>query len=523
MLLKRFFTSLLAFVILFTFSLSSCVQPDKDKYEIQLHVSSYQLIDGEQKALEYSITHNGEPTSSVATEFSSSDTAVVTVDNAGVMTGVSAGSATINISFMNMRATAQVSVTMRPRTVSIVEEDLVLLKGDEKQLTAKYFIEGVLVEGDELKWESSNPSVVSVENGFITAKENGAATITASCADAKVKDTIQVSVVSKMSESVINSFDEQAINIYGRSYIQSGNLCLDHVASAVEVGVIGGRLLVELTSSQKSVMKVFINDDTEGTKIDIKAGTSRYLIAQNLENVYHKIRIVKATELQDATWQIHSFSATQFASVVEKSALKVEFIGDSITAGYGVLGQPNMPKTVENSDGTSAYAYLTAQALGANYSIVAWSGICTKAYYWCKDIHMHDLYQYVSYKNKTEYTETEHPDVIVVNLGTNDAGYLSGEYGGAAYGEQFPTDYKGFLQMLRMKHPNAYIICLYGMLGKNGVIDSGIQTAIEKMNDAKIVYNPFTFSADASGAAGHPSATAQKDWATALTKYISSL
>lgn len=206
----------------------------------------------------------------------------------------------------------------------------------------------------------------------------------------------------------------------------------------------------------------------------------------------------------------------KFYCAPAKSDLKIEFVGDSITAGYGVLGNKGDAWSVTNSDCTGSYAYLTAQKLDADYSVVAWSGICTKAYIWA-NINMDNLYKRVSNSNTAQYAFDFSPDVVVLNLGTNEATYLGSHYD---YGAQFPVDYKEFLTYLREKNPDAYIICLYGMMGKNSTIDNGIKTALNEMNDPKIVYNPFAFEADQNAANGHPCLLAQSVWAELLSNYI---
>ena len=56
-------------------------------------------------------------------------------------------------------------------------------------------------------------------------------------------------------------------------------------------------------------------------------------------------------------------------------AHKIEFIGDSITAGYGVDDEVKEHGfSTATEDVTKTYAYKTAAALQADYSIVAYSG-----------------------------------------------------------------------------------------------------------------------------------------------------
>jgi hypothetical protein len=73
-----------------------------------------------------------------------------------------------------------------------------------------------------------------------------------------------------------------------------------------------------------------------------------------------------------------------------------------------------------------------------------------------------------------------------------------------------------------MKNPSAYIVCLYGMMGINEKVDTGIKAAIEQMNDDKISYlSSFTPNFDSAG--GHPSAAAAEKNAKIVVKHIKSL
>ena len=55
--------------------------------------------------------------------------------------------------------------------------------------------------------------------------------------------------------------------------------------------------------------------------------------------------------------------------------LKLEFIGESITCGYGIDDEDeNHHFQTATEDATRAYAYKTAMALDADYSLVSYSG-----------------------------------------------------------------------------------------------------------------------------------------------------
>ena len=414
--------------------------------------------------------------------------------------------------------TSESAVLPEPKkSVVLKKERVELLQGATETVEATAYIGTKKDENATFVWTSEDPTVATVENGVITAVAGGETTVCVDSGDATAQ--LQVFVATPITTENVHSFTEEYINVYGRSYLTDGKLKLDHAANAVELGFVGTELKVQMTSSAESYMQVF-TDGGQGMRIRVDAGTKEYRVVQGLKDGYHKVRIVKATEEQNATWSVNAFTATAFATVTEKSDLKIEFIGDSITAGYAVLGSMGQAWSVTNSDCANTYSYFAAQELNADYSTIAWSGICTKAYHWVKNLNMETLYQQVSNTNKNAYAFDFNPDVIVLNLGSNEASYL--DYGGAGYEAIFPSDYKAFLTFLREKNPTAYIVCLLGK-GTSSVIEEGVATAVRNMNDSKIVYNPIPFIANGMGGAGHPNLPAQKEWGASLAQYIRTL
>ena len=90
-------------------------------------------------------------------------------------------------------------------TLSVSAEELSMMVGEEQTVTAT--LKGEVSEGYTVtKWESSNSSVATVDNnGKITAKGEGTATITVTATKSGEKDltkTIAVTVAPEGSESV---------------------------------------------------------------------------------------------------------------------------------------------------------------------------------------------------------------------------------------------------------------------------------------------------------------------------------
>lgn len=325
-------------------------------------------------------------------------------------------------------------------------------------------------------------------------------------------------VYSEIEKSEVNSFDEEYVNLYGRTYTKNGKLMLDHAATAIEFGIIGRELSVSIYCNNQIFICVYVDGEFLN-RFRLSSGTNEYVLFDDIEDEYHKVRIVRSNEATDGEIGIVEISAAKFATVPEKSELKIEFIGDSIAVGYGIKGVNGQSRTVENSDATLAYAYTAASTLNADYSIVAVSGICIKAKMW-QNITMNDIYKKISTSNAENYAFNFDPDVVVLNIGTNEATFLIEKDG--SYSDIFPNDYYEFLTYLREKNPNAYIICIYGMMGADSRITNGIETAIGEMNDEKVVfYSDYT--PDTSAVAYHPSARAQREWGITLAEYIAGI
>ncbi len=134
--------------------------------------------------------------------WSSSDESVATVDG-GKITGLKIGTTTITATRGNETDSCEVNVVYSLIQIggnssnNITSVNLVLNEHDTENLYATVEDDDyVEVQNAEVKWESSNPSIVTVnENtGTITAVSAGTATITASAAG--VSDTCNVTVVN---------------------------------------------------------------------------------------------------------------------------------------------------------------------------------------------------------------------------------------------------------------------------------------------------------------------------------------
>ena len=126
--------------------------------------------------------------------WTSSDPSVVSVES-GLVKAVSAGTATVTATAGGKSAKCEVNV--QPRVVDVTgislnKTDLTLNPGGTFQLEAT--VSPSDATDKTVTWTSSDPSVVSVENGLVKAVSAGTATVTATAGgkSARCEVTVQI-------------------------------------------------------------------------------------------------------------------------------------------------------------------------------------------------------------------------------------------------------------------------------------------------------------------------------------------
>lgn len=156
---------------------------------ITLNKSEITLGVGIHEKLNYTL---GEGLNSSNIMWKSSNTNVATVQN-GEVTAISEGSAIITASINGYNSTCKVVVTSNYISVtgiSLNKSSLSILVGTSETLT--YTISPQNATNKNVTWQSSDNSVVTVQNGKITAKKVGTATITVSSSEYRAQCRVTV-------------------------------------------------------------------------------------------------------------------------------------------------------------------------------------------------------------------------------------------------------------------------------------------------------------------------------------------
>ena len=123
--------------------------------------------------------------------WSSSKEEVATVEN-GIVTAKAAGETVITATCGTVKAECAVTVTppVMASAVTLDKTELNLYTGDTAALTAA--IQPEDTTDPTIAWTTTDAEVASVQNGVVTARKTGTATITASCGEAKAQCAVTV-------------------------------------------------------------------------------------------------------------------------------------------------------------------------------------------------------------------------------------------------------------------------------------------------------------------------------------------
>ncbi len=220
------------------------------------------------------------------------------------------------------------------------------------------------------------------------------------------------------------------------------------------------------------------------------------------------VRFIKLSECAMSSGLCVALSAEGEIKPTAKKPLKIEFIGDSITCGYGVddeVAEHKFKTTTE--DFTKAYAYKTANLLNADYSAFSISGYGIISGYTTEEeplrTHLVPPYYKALGFSHAAFEDGRKPqdipwdfsryvpDLIVINLGTNDASYCKSITDRCQWYER---DYVAFLKEVRENNPTAKILCALGIMDDTlcGYVESAAEKFRAETGDKEIYTLRFT-------------------------------
>lgn len=269
-------------------------------------------------------------------------------------------------------------------------------------------------------------------------------------------------------------------------------------------------------------------DQESRHKIKLEKQKSFYVLAENLPHGIHSLKVIKITECQYATAGITQINCD--GELLElppkKKKLMLEFIGDSITCGFGNISQ-NADEEFSTlfEDGSQSFAALTGDALDADYNLISLSGWAVyKSPYGRTLLDIYDKTDALNDPALAEWNFKENQaDIVVLELGTNDRAW-TGSYP-VKLGE-FENAYVNFLYEIRGRYPGAYIVCVLGSLViPEHPIFERVQNAVQRFNDTKSEFLKISYvDKETEGlGCGHPTVIKHQKIAEILSKRLNAI
>lgn len=332
--------------------------------------------------------------------------------------------------------------------------------------------------------------------------------------------------------------------------------------SGIEFTVDGSELSIDFITDYE-IYEQWVRVEVDGftmIRTSLPKGQSSISIYRNMnvDNIRH-VRVIKEVQPMRADRQglliveaVHSDG--QLKPLAEKKH-RLEFVGDSITSGEGLAGAHGIVEWNSAIFSTLGhYAIEVSDKLDADYRIISQSGwgVCSS---WDNDPErtLPKYYEQVcgllhgkaqleaGAGNKNDFDAWQ-PDAVLVNLGTNDAyAFMNKAWVDEKTGESFEQKLNpdgsyeeeslarfekavyNFFVMLRKDNPHAYIVWLYGMIGRNmeEYILDALNSYRADYNDEKVSYLQLPdLKIEWTGANSHPGVLSHQAAADVIVKYL---
>ena len=269
-------------------------------------------------------------------------------------------------------------------------------------------------------------------------------------------------------------------------------------------------------------------------------------LATALPDGRHLVRLMYIIEGYEFFPEFWGFVLDKGRQLIDAPILpsrKIEFIGNSITCGYGNEGlkkEEHFDYATENH--YYSYASIAARNLEAQHWVVARSGIGAYRNYdgpkaGNPESCMPVQYEYTGYAWKPELRKEQtflkekwdfsryQPDVVCINLGTNDLSTPNYDL------SLLKQSYQKFLKMVRQHNPKAKIVLLTGSMLYNQELQLAKQLLDEIANMAQKAGDKEVYRFDMNHIDGeaflgndwHPNVYQDEKMANELTAYLRKL
>ncbi|MDO5558224.1 MAG: GDSL-type esterase/lipase family protein [Oscillospiraceae bacterium] len=338
------------------------------------------------------------------------------------------------------------------------------------------------------------------------------------------------------------------LKITGRTYFEDDTLWLCYSGSSVSFKMQGSyagitvkpdRYYKSYDKTMHARIAVYLN----GTRVrdELIDNQTKTIVIETSAGHESEIEVIKLSECVMSLAGIAGIETdSDYIAPVPARKHRIEFIGDSITCGYGIDDEcKDNTFSTSTEDFTRAYAYKTAKLLDADYSAVSISGcgiisgytsdgkintdqLLMPQYDFCGFSKPKDENDIMSTFIRPQWDFSSFiPDAVVLFLGTNDYSYCKCDQKKC---EDFEDQYIKELIKIRKRNPSAVIFACIGIMDSNlfGTILKAVNRFKSYTGDTSIyaLELPYHKNEDGYAADWHPTEKSNTRAAGVLSEYI---
>jgi hypothetical protein len=183
--------------------------------------------------------------------------------------------------------------------------------------------------------------------------------------------------IAGFSQTQFVPASNKAFRYVGRfDFTQPDEVRFDWSGVYIQFRFEGSECALRMNDSNHNYYNVFIDDQTSKT-FEVKSDTL-VSIAHGLISAIHQVQIYKRTEGSQGVGVFKGIQISENGKMkpwTDIPVRKIEFIGNSITCGYGTEGLSKSERWKPSTENNyQSYAPIMARAFKADYHVIAHSG-----------------------------------------------------------------------------------------------------------------------------------------------------
>ena len=273
----------------------------------------------------------------------------------------------------------------------------------------------------------------------------------------------------RLQPTLISPSDPR-IGVMGRVDRSSGDtLRFGYPGVTLRVRFQGPSLSLRLSCSTSNSHLAVRVDNREPRVLRLRNGESEVTLAEGLSDAPHTVELSHRTETWIGIVTVRGFilrAGSQLLPADPWPARRLLLIGDSVTCGEDIDRRSDCSKDASSWDAPLSYGMLLARALGAQCHLVCYGGrglvrdwqgnaaaLNAPQFF---ELAVAEAAPHVNW-NHASYQ----PDAVIVSLGTNDFNLALGALPDR---ERFVSAYLAFVNRIRSRYPNAYVLLTEGAM-----------------------------------------------------------